>query len=188
MKSFLKRFTAALAAAALIFTLCSCGKNTEPKKETPENTVSDTNLQKGYESEKYNLKFTPPEGYVMFTDSQKAAQMAGSKNTSCEMISEHSDGFPQIKVVFEKFDGDEAAYLENMKKSFEANSINASYTDPSETEIAGAKYYGFTISVEDSINMEVYSKKFGDGILCISVTSLAGSDTGSVLDAFSKMK
>ena len=183
MKSFLKKFAAILMALLLIFSFCSC-EGEESKKETFENT----DLQKGYKSEKYNLKFTPPEGYVMFTDSQKAAQMAGSKNTSCEMISEHSDGFPQIKVVFEKFDGDEATYLEKMKESFETNSINASYTAPSETEIAGEKYLGFTISVEDSINMEVYSKKFDDGILCISVTSLAGSDTGSILKSFSKLQ
>ena len=187
MKSFLKSFAAIMLAATFLFSLCSCGEKKESKKETPENTVSDTASQKGYESEKYNLKFTPPEGYVMFTDSQKAAQMAGTKNTSCEMISEHNDGFPQIKVVFEKFDGDEAEYIENMKKSFEANSINASYTEPSETEIAGEKYYGFTISVEESINMEIYTKKFDDGILCISVTSLAGSDAASLLAAFSKL-
>lgn len=188
MKSLSKKITAVLISATLTFSLCACGsKNDNPENKTEKNIVQ-TDAQNGYESKTYNLKFTPPENFVMFSDSQKAAQMNGSKNTSCEMIAEHNDGFPQVKVIFEKFGGNENEYLSYIKTSLESGGINASYTEPSDTEIAEETYRGFTACVEESVNMEIYAKKYDGGILCISVTSLVGdSDSSTLLGAFSKI-
>ena len=188
MKPFLRKLLTICIVSAVFVTLCSCGEKYEPSKEVPEKSVTNTETVSGYESKKFNLKFTPPEGYVMFTDSQKAAQMAGAKNVSCEMISEHSDGFPQVKVVVEKFDGDETQYLQSKHETFDVNNISATYSEISEKEIAGERYLSFVICAEDTINMEFYAKKYDDGMLCISVTSLVGSDAKSPLDAFSKVE
>ncbi len=185
------RLSAAASALVLLFSLMACSDKASDSpssgQEEPPAQVQ-TSSTKGYESTAYNLKFTPPEGYVMFSDAEMDAQNANAGGTKYEMISEHSNGFPHVMVIAEKSDAENAEeYLENLKSNFSSDTYTS--TEIAEKEIAGRSFKTFSLTTADGITESFYAEKSGEEFLCIAVITFEGlGEEGEVLNAFSSVE
>lgn len=178
-----------LGLSLLVFNLFGCNESEKPEQPPVENnpvSQQDVVTAPGYESEKFNLKFTPPEGYIMFSKAEIDAQSAQSLTTSYEMISEDSDGFPHVIVVYEKADVPSVTeYLNILKSGFPAEEYALS--EISSKEIAGRTFECFTVTTANGIIETFYSEKAPEGFLCIAViTTIEDFGEDEALAAFSE--
>lgn len=190
MRKYVK-FSSLLVVAALTLSLLGCSESEKPVKpeEDVQSPVTEQQVDMpkvGYESEEYNLKFTPPEGYIMFSAAEIDAQKAQSTTTSYEMISEDADGFPHVMVVYEKADVPSVTeYLNILKSGFPEDEYALS--EISSREIAGRVFECFTVTTPNGIIETFYSEKASEGFLCIAViTTIEDFGEDEVLAAFSE--
>lgn len=186
-----------ILSVSLCLSACSGEDKTESAKKgitKEQNIEKDSSLKNdntqeneavtGYESEKYNLVFTPPESFVMFNSAEINAQAVGQ--TKYEMVSEHEMGNPRVMVIAETTDApDVDSYLENLRAVVSSSDFVLS--EISDFEIAGRIFRGFIAERSDGIIQSFYAEKAGDEYVCISISDEKDflTDETVVIPAFS---
>ena len=186
MKKYRVLMSAALAFM-LSLSLIACADN-EDIAETPSQDTAihqtGTVTDEGYENKTYNLRFTLPEGYVMFNNTLIDAQAVG--NTKYEMVAEHSSGYPRVMVIAETTDAEDVnAYLENLRNV--VSSTDFTLSEIADYEIAGRNFRYFTAERTDGTIQTFYAEKCGDEYVCISVADLKDfpTDESVAISSFS---
>ena len=169
----MKRISGIISATLVLsLSLClsACSGNEKAEEKPSQKTeIQQTANTDGYKSEKYNLQFTPPEGYTMFNNEMIDAQAVGQ--TKYEMVSEHSTGYPRVMVIAETSEASDVdAYLENLRSV--VSSVDFTLSDISDCEIAGRNFRYFSAERTDGTTQTFYAEKCGDEFVCISVADL----------------